>query len=121
MEQPLDANDIEGHSDLSKQISVALDESLLINPALRKSWHSWQIRRPLLEGDPRILLRELNEGIGFRVLSTAFETGIGRRWLHHLAALQQRGPTPTAPGLAPGWCPEGKLFSDDPELVWEAA
>jgi O-succinylbenzoate synthase len=55
------------------------------------------------------------------MLSTALETGIGRRLLHHLAALQSLGPTPTAPGLAPGWCPEGGLFAADPDAVWEAA
>ena len=79
------------------------------------------MRRPLLEGDPRPLLRQLQECVPYRMLSTAFETGIGRRWLHHLAALQQQGPTPVAPGLAPGWCPSGPLFSDDPYAVWEAA
>jgi len=55
------------------------------------------------------------------MLSTAFETGIGRRWLHHLAALQHLGPTPAAPGLAPGWCPAGALFDPDPQNVWQAA
>ena len=55
------------------------------------------------------------------MLSTALETGIGRRFLHHLAGLQALGPTPTAPGLAPGWRPRGELFARDPETVWEAA
>jgi O-succinylbenzoate synthase len=55
------------------------------------------------------------------MLSTSFETGIGRRLLEHLAALQADGPTPTAPGLAPGWRPEGPLFAADPQQVWEAA
>jgi O-succinylbenzoate synthase len=55
------------------------------------------------------------------MVSTALETGVGRRWIDHLAALQAEGPTPTAPGLAPGWTPEGPLFAADPELVWEAA
>jgi O-succinylbenzoate synthase len=54
------------------------------------------------------------------MLSTAFETGIGRRWLAHLSALQARGPTPSAPGLAPGWIPSSPLFSDDLFEVWEA-
>ena len=121
LEQPLPANDIKGLSELSKHIPIALDESLLVDPSLRQSWQGWQIRRPLLDGDPRILLQELHAGVPFGVLSTAFETGIGRRWLHHLAALQQHGPTPTAPGLAPGWCPDGPLFSKNPNLVWEAA
>ncbi len=120
-EQPLAANDLEGLAELSKQIPVALDESLLLKPSLRKTWKGWQVRRPLLEGDPRILLKELTNGIGLRMLSTTFETGIGLRWVHHLAALQQQGPTPTAPGLAPGWCPTGPLFSSDPDLVWKAA
>ena len=60
-------------------------------------------------------------GLPQRMLSTAFETGIGRRWLEHLAGLQAQGPTPTAPGLAPGWTPSGPLFSTDPEQVWAAA
>jgi O-succinylbenzoate synthase len=55
------------------------------------------------------------------MVSTAFETGIGRRWLAHLAALQGEGPTPVAPGLASGWLPQGPLFASDPEQVWEAA
>ncbi len=121
LEQPLPAKDFEGLVELSKQIPIALDESLYLNPSLRNEWKGWQIRRPLLEGDPRILLKELNQKIGHRVISTAFETGIGRRWINHLAALQQNGPTPTAPGLAPGWCPNSALFSNDPEVVWEAA
>jgi O-succinylbenzoate synthase len=54
-------------------------------------------------------------------LSTAFETGIGRRLVAHLAALQAEGPTPTAPGLAPGWQPAGPLFAADPWKVWGAA
>ncbi len=41
--------------------------------------------------------------------------------MKHLAALQQQGPTPTAPGMAPGWCPNSQLFSSNPELVWDAA
>jgi len=121
LEQPLPIDDLEGISKLAKQIPVALDESLLVQPSLRNKWQSWQVRRPLLEGDPRVLLKELEEGIGFRMLSTTFETGIGLRWIHHLAALQQKGPTPTAPGLAPGWCPNSPLFSSDPFAVWEAA
>ena len=88
---------------------------------LKNSWKGWQIRHPLLEGDPRILLKELQGGVGFRVISTAFETGIGKRWISHLAALQQKGLTPTAPGLAPGWCPDSNLFSEQPEIVWDAA
>jgi O-succinylbenzoate synthase len=55
------------------------------------------------------------------MLSTGFETGIGRRWLEHLAALQALGPTPVAPGLAAGWQPAGGLASLDPERVWQAA
>ncbi len=76
IEQPLSANDIQGMAELSKQIPIALDESLVINPSLRQTWKSWQIRKPLLEGDPRILLKELNEKIGYRVISSSFETGI---------------------------------------------
>ena len=74
-----------------------------------------------MEGDPRPLLKELEQGVGYRMVSTSFETGIGLRWIHHLAALQQLGATPTAPGLAPGWCPGGPLFSKNPQFVWQAA
>ncbi|ABX08124.1 o-succinylbenzoate synthase [Prochlorococcus marinus] len=121
IEQPLPANDISGLEELSTKIPVALDESLLLNPVLKETWQSWQIRKPLLEGDPRVLLKELTNNVGYRVISTSFETGIGRRWIHHLAALQQKGPTPTAPGLAPGWCPDSAMFSANPESVWDAA
>ena len=121
VEQPLPSNDIEGLTHLAMKIPVALDETLLEYPHLIQSWRGWQIRRPLLEGDPRILLKELKNQTKYRAISTTFETGIGLRWVHHLAALQQRGPTPTAPGLAPGWCPDGPLFSQDPQSVWEAA
>ena len=121
LEQPLPAGDIQGLKALAEQGPVALDESLRADPSLREAWPGWQVRRPLLEGDPRPLLQELQQGAPQRMLSTAFETGIGRRWLEHLSALQMQGPTPTAPGLAPGWCPEGPLFSPDPELVWAAA
>jgi O-succinylbenzoate synthase len=55
------------------------------------------------------------------MVSTSFETGIGQRWLAHLAALQLAGPTPVAPGLAPGWRAAGALGSEEPEAVWQAA
>jgi O-succinylbenzoate synthase len=55
------------------------------------------------------------------MLSTGFETGIGARWTAHLAAVQWRGPTPVAPGLAPDWSPTGPLFDRDPQRVWAAA
>jgi O-succinylbenzoate synthase len=121
LEQPLDPGDQAGLEALAARLPVALDESLRHRPALRRCWSGWQVRRPALEGDPRPLLAQLQAGAPRLMLSTAFETGIGRRWLHHLAALQQRGPTPAAPGLAPGWSPEGPLACPDPELVWEAA
>ena len=57
------------------------------------------MRRPSLEGDPRLLLLDLQSGLPQRMLSTAFETGIGRRWLEHLAGFRP-GPPPAAPGLA---------------------
>ncbi len=79
------------------------------------------MRRPAQEGDPRPLLADLERGRPRLMLSTGFETGIGRRWLHHLAALQAEGPTPAAPGLAPGWQVAGELGSSDPERVWRAA
>ena len=109
------------YEELAEEFPVALDQSLFLDPSLRDCWEGWQVRRPTLEGDPRGLLNDLKVGMGYRMLSSAFETGIGRRWLSHLASLQQEGPTPTAPGLAPGWTPEGDLFSQSPELVWEAA
>ncbi|WP_353292761.1 o-succinylbenzoate synthase [Synechococcus sp. M16CYN] len=121
LEQPLAVNDHAGLEQLARLGPVALDESLEYRPELRDSWMGWQVRRPVVDGDPRPLLQELQNQVPYRMVSTAFETGIGRRWLHHLAALQCDGPTPTAPGLAPGWCPTGPLFSDDPEMVWAGA
>ena len=121
LEQPLSPEDQQGLENLSQRGPVALDESLELDPSLRDSWPGWQVRRPSLEGDPRLLLRQMQQGAPWRMVSTAFETGIGRRWLDHLAALQMNGPTPAAPGLAPGWCPVGPLFSADPQQVWAAA
>ncbi|MEJ6827287.1 MAG: o-succinylbenzoate synthase [Synechococcus sp. ArSW.bin.68] len=120
-EQPLAADDWEGLQAIAALVPVALDESLQVHPAWRDQWESWQVRRPLLEGDPRPLLRDLLRGKPRLMLSTSFETGIGGRWLEHLAALQAQGKTPAAPGLAPGWCPAGPLFSSDPSEVWAAA
>nr|WP_254217143.1 o-succinylbenzoate synthase [Synechococcus sp. CCY 9618] len=120
LEQPLTAVDQEGLERLGERIPVALDESLVRRPALRERWGGWQVRRPSQEGDPRGLLALLRQGAPRLMLSTGFETGIGARWTAHLAALQVRGPTPTAPGLAPGWSPGGPLFDPDPERVWGA-
>jgi O-succinylbenzoate synthase len=121
LEQPLAPGDHAGLCELADRVPVALDESLQVDPALAASWSGWQVRRPSQEGDPRPLLAALEAGRPRLMLSTAFETGIGRRWLQHLAALQAEGPTPAAPGLAPGWQPCGGLASADPEAVWEAA
>ncbi len=124
LEQPLPPDDPGGLADLARHfpaLPIALDESLQSHPPLRQSWQGWQVRRPSQEGDPRSLLAELERGRPRLMLSTAFETGIGRRWLHHLAAVQAQGPTPVAPGLAPGWCAAGELASTDPERVWRAA
>ena len=121
IEQPLPSKDIEGLFSLANQIPIALDESLIEFPYLRKIWKSWQIRRPALDGDPRLLLKEIEKEDSQTVISTAFETGIGRRWINHLAARQVKGKNPCAPGLAPGWCPKGPLFDNNPKLVWEAA
>jgi len=121
LEQPLPVADQEGLEQLAALVPVALDESLRADPALRRRWPGWQVRRPALEGDPRPLLAELEAGRPRWMVSTALETGIGRRWVHHLAALQAAGPTPTAPGLAPGWTPAGPLFATDPAVVWGAA
>ena len=120
-EQPLAVDDWEGLQAIAALVPVALDESLQVHPTWRDQWESWQVRRPLLEGDPRPLLRDLLRGKPRLMLSTSFETGIGGRWLAHLAALQAQGKTPAAPGLAPGWCPAGPLFSSDPSEVWAAA
>ena len=121
LEQPLAADDWEGLQAIAAVVPVALDESLQAHPAWRDQWEGWQVRRPLLEGDPRPLLRDLLRGKPRLMLSTSFETGIGGRWLAHLSALQAQGETPAAPGLAPGWCPSGPLFSSDPSEVWAAA
>jgi O-succinylbenzoate synthase len=121
LEQPLAADDQEGLDQLALGIPVALDESLRLQPELRNHWGGWQVRRPSQDGDPRPLLGQLRRGVPRLMLSTGFETGIGARWLHHLAALQARGPTPAAPGLAPGWSPPGDLAAADPERVWRAA
>ena len=121
LEQPLASGDQAGLEALAARLPVALDESLQQRPQLHQSWPGWQVRRPCQDGDPRPLLAALAAGQPRLMLSTGFETGIGRRWLHHLAALQMRGPTPAAPGLASGWQPPGALFAADPWQVWEAA
>ena len=121
LEQPLAVDDLDGLNRLAERLPVALDESLQVHPAWREQWQGWQVRRPLLEGDPRALLRQLQQGRPRLMLSTAFETGIGFRWLALLSRLQWQGPTPAAPGLAPGWCPDGPLFSAEPDQVWAAA
>jgi O-succinylbenzoate synthase len=122
LEQPLPPSDQEGLLALAQRLPVALDESLRAFPAADlQGWPGWQVHRPAAAADPRPLLRRLQTGEPRLMLSTAFETGIGLRFLHHLAGLQAQGPTPTAPGLAPGWSPQGPLFSSDPAHVWEAA
>jgi O-succinylbenzoate synthase len=118
LEQPLADDDIEGLEALADRLPVALDESLRRHPWLRQRWPGWQVRRPALEGDPRPLLASLGAGRPGWMVSTAFETGVGRRLVEHAAALQWRGPTPTAPGLAPQWRPTGPLFNADPAVAW---
>tara|TARA_Y100001968_G_scaffold142818_1_gene130493 strand:+ start:666 stop:1637 length:972 start_codon:yes stop_codon:yes gene_type:complete len=120
IEQPLPSGDIDGLFSLANQIPIALDESLVDFPYLRKIWKGWQIRRPALDGDPRVLLKEINKGKSKTVISTAFETGIGSRWINHLAGMQLKGKYSCAPGLAPGWRPKGPLFKNNPKAVWEA-
>jgi O-succinylbenzoate synthase len=120
LEQPLAADDLEGLTALAARLPVALDESLALDPGLRERWTGWQVRRPALEGDPRPLLAALAAGRPRWMVSTAFETSVGRRLVEHAAALQWRGPTPTAPGLAPQWRPRGPLFSGDPASAWAA-
>ena len=122
LEQPLPPQDLAGLEALVQRIPVALDESLpYLSAEQRACWPGWIVRRPAQEADPRPLLDQLRSGLPRQMLSTAFETGIARRLLEHLAALQAAGPTPTAPGLAPGWRPQGGLFATEPEQVWEAA
>ena len=122
LEQPLPPSDWAGLEALAARVPVALDESLRHSPPPPlQRWGGWQVRRPLLEGDPRPLLAALATGTPRLMVSTVFETGIGRRLVEHLAALQAAGPTPTAPGLAPGWRPPGPLFAPDPWRVWGAA
>ena len=118
LEQPLAPDDLEGLEALAARLPVALDESLWRHPWLRQRWSGWQVRRPALEGDPRPLLAALAAGRAGWMVSTAFETGVGRRLVEHAAALQWRGPTPTAPGLAPQWRPTGPLFDADPAVAW---
>jgi O-succinylbenzoate synthase len=121
LEQPLAPADGEGLRQLAARIPVALDESLRTAAGPPTDWPGWLVRRPALEGDPRPLLAALEAGRPRLMISTALETGIGWRLVAHAAALQQRGPTPTAPGLAPGWRPAGGLFAAEPTAVWEAA
>ena len=85
---------------------VALDESLDHDPTLRQSGRGGRCGVPPRRG-PRPLLQQLQAGCPQRMLSTAFETGIGRRWLDHLAALQWLGPTPAAPAWHRGGAPMG--------------
>lgn len=107
---------------LAARVPVALDESLPhLQPEQQAAWPGWLVRRPLQEADPRPLLAQLQAGLPRQMISTAFETGIGRRFVEQLAALQAQGPTPVAPGFAPGWRPQGELFAADPQRVWEAA
>jgi O-succinylbenzoate synthase len=120
LEQPLAAGDQEGLDQLARSLPVALDESLRERPRLRRTWRGWQVRRPSQDGDPRPLLAQLRRGTPRLMISTGFETGIAARWTAHLAALQAKGPTPVAPGLAPGWSPDGPLFAADPDRVWAA-
>jgi O-succinylbenzoate synthase len=122
LEQPLAFEDQEGLDRLADRAPIALDELLRQRPELRAHWPGWQVRRPSQEGDPRPLLDDLQRGTPRLMLSTGFETGIGRRWLAHLAGWQAKGPTPAAPGLAPDWLPAGDgLFAGDPRQVWAAA
>ncbi len=120
LEQPLPPVDRNGLRELARRVPVALDESLRQGGA-PDAWPGWQVRRPAVEGDPRPLLAALAAGTPRLMVSTALETGIGWRLVAHASALQWLGPTPAAPGLAPGWRPAGGLFAADPSAVWEAA
>ena len=119
LEQPLSEDDIEGLKELEKKIPVALDESILKYPELTSEWEGWQIRRPSQEINPLVLMKELEEKKGFRIISTSFETGIGMRVLNHFSSLQLTGPTPKVPGLALRNFPKTNLFSNKPNDIWK--
>ncbi len=119
LEQPLSVDDIDGLKELNKKIPIALDESLLKYPNLIYEWDGWQIRRPSQEKNPVNLLRDLENKKGLISIGTSFETGIGRRWLYHLASLQLLGPTPKVPGLAMNTTPNSSLFLDEPQKIWD--
>ena len=119
LEQPLSEDDLEGLRELEKRIPVALDESIIKYPDLTRDWKGWQIRRPSQEINPLILLKELEQKKGLRIISTSFETGIGMRVLNHFSSIQQTGPTPKVPGLALRNFPKTILFSMNPNDIWK--
>ncbi len=119
LEQPLCVDDIDGLKELNKKIPIALDESLLKFPNLIDEWKGWQIRRPSQENNPVKLLRELENKKALISISTSFETGIGKRWLHHLSSLQLQGPTPKVPGLAMNKFPNSFLFLNEAKKIWD--
>ena len=119
LEQPLSVDDIDGLKELNKKIPIALDESLLKFPTLIDEWKGWQIRRPSQENNPVKLLRELENKKALISISTSFETGIGKRWLHHLSSLQLQGPTPKVPGLAMNKFPNSFLFLNEAKKIWD--
>jgi len=121
LEQPLPPCDHAGLLALARRLPVALDESLRDGAGVPSGWPGWLVHKPAVEGDPRPLLHQLQIGAPRRMVSTALETGIGGRAVAHFAALISRGPSPCAPGLAPGWGASGALASRDPQRVWEAA
>ena len=119
LEQPLSEDDLDGLRELGKKIPVALDESIIKYPELTRDWKGWQIRRPSQESNPLILLKELKQKKGLRIISTSFETGIGMRVLNHFSSIQQTGPTPKVPGLALRNFPKTILFSNNPNDIWK--
>jgi len=119
LEQPLCVDDIDGLTELNKKIPIALDESLLKFPNLIDEWKGWQIRRPSQENNPVKLLKELENKKALISISTSFETGIGKRWLHHLSSLQIQGPTPKVPGLAMNKLPNSFLFLNEAKKIWD--
>ena len=119
LEQPLSEDDLEGLIELEKKIPVALDESIIKYPDLTRDWKGWQIRRPSQEINPLILLKELEQQKGLRIISTSFETGVGMRVLNHFSSIQQNGPTPKVPGLALRNFPKTPLFSNNPKDIWK--
>jgi len=116
--------DAAGHQELAAQLRLALDESHAATAPRSTGLGSrrlagsgacrpWRARSqapccPAPGLQPRLML------------STAFENRASAALAQPTwPPLQQRGPTPTAPGLAPGWeAGGGPCSACDPQQVW---